>query len=190
MFSGLVAGPSVRTAMLIGPNEPSPNASVSASSACRLGTRSGRTLPSGALKRTPSHGVPSATKSAKVGSATASGRRMTARARRAHGPCSFTRPLPSFRMASRFTREPSRLRRAGIRVMLAATAMETVTAPAMPMLRRIAKSKRASPARPSMTVTPEKKTARPAVATVRCTASPTAAPRPSSSRKRETSSSA
>ena len=186
MFAALVTGPSVRTAAVMGLNDPSPNASVRASSAWRLGTRSGRMLPSGALNRTPSHGVPRAIKRASVGRATATGRRITARARRAHGPRSLTLPLPRRRMASRFTRGPRMLRIAGISVTLEATAIATVIAPAMPMLRRIAKSKSARPAKPSITVTPEKKTARPAVATVRCTASPSFPPRPSSSRNRET----
>ena len=89
MFSGDVASPLVRTATVIGENSPSPNERVSASSAWRLGTRSGRMLPSGALNFTPSHGDPSATSSTSVGTATASGRRITPRARRAQRPCSL-----------------------------------------------------------------------------------------------------
>ena len=78
---------------------------------------------------------------------------------------------------------------AGSRVSAAATARKTTTAPAMPTERRIMNSNRTRPSSPRSTVRPLKKTARPAVATVTRTASPTASGSagsrlPSSSRKR------
>ena len=64
---------------------------------------------------------------------------------------------------------------AGRSVSAARTASPTTTAPAMPTERRIMNWKRISPMSPSRTVRPEKKTARPAVATVIRTAVSTAA---------------
>ena len=68
---------------------------------------------------------------------------------------------------------------AGSRVSAALTASATTIAPAMPTDRRIMNSNRIRPRRPSRTVRPLKKTARPAVATVTRTASPTASGDPS-----------
>jgi hypothetical protein len=65
-------------------------------------------------------------------------------------------------------------RPAGRSVRAASAAIPTTMAPAMPTERRIMNSKRSSPERPSRTVSPLKKTARPAVATVATTAASTA----------------
>ena len=62
---------------------------------------------------------------------------------------------------------------AGSRVSAEATARPTTMAPAIPTERRIMNSKRTSPRRPRSTVSPLKKIARPAVATVTLTASGT-----------------
>jgi hypothetical protein len=70
-------------------------------------------------------------------------------------------------------RVPTIVRIAGSSVSADATARPTTIAPAMPTERRIMNSNRTRPSRPRRTVNPEKKTARPAVATVTRTASAT-----------------
>ena len=100
------------------------------------------------------------------GTSTATGRRMTRRARRAHGP--------STRSAGRTSAdgEPvdARRRRSPGRPAAASapttTASPTTIAPAIPTERRIMNSNRTRPSSPSRTVSPLKNTARPAVATV------------------------
>ena len=84
--SGSVAGPGVRIARTIGANGPGPNSSVSRSNDCRDGTDSGRIRASGALNRTCRNGVPSSSRTASVGTSTATGRRMTHHARRDQRP--------------------------------------------------------------------------------------------------------
>ena len=90
-------------------------------------------------------------------------------------------------------RSPTIARMAGSSVSAERTASPTTIAPAIPTERRIMNSNRTSPRSPSRTVSPLKKTARPAVATVTRTASGTrsgpAGRRASSSRKRLVSSS-
>ncbi|MDL2335280.1 MAG: hypothetical protein QFC55_04545, partial [Chloroflexota bacterium] len=61
-------------------------------------------------------------------------------------------------------------RPAGSSVKAALTARATTAAPAMPTDRSTMNSNSTSPPRPSSTVRPEKKTARPAVPTVSATA--------------------
>ena len=156
-------------ASVSGANSPSPNAPASRSKAARDGTLGGRIVESGALKRTCRNGEPSSSRSASVGTRTATGRRMTQRARRAHGPFGSSTGTTR-RIASASIRVPTIARIAGSSVSAEATARKTTMAPAMPTERRIMNSNRTSPISPSSTVRPEKKTARPAVATVATTA--------------------
>ena len=69
-----------------GANSPSPNSRASMSYASRDGTDGGRIVASGALNRTWRNGRPRTSRSARVGTSTATGWRITRRARRAHGP--------------------------------------------------------------------------------------------------------
>ena len=137
-----------------------------------------------------------------VGTKTRQGRCITQRASRAQRlsgggtPGSGGGRRSRLRTESAPSRGPRTASTAGSRVSAASTAMPTTIAPATPTERRIMKSNRTSPIRPSRTVKPLKKMARPAVATVTPTASSTAARsidpsarrppprRPSSSRKR------
>ena len=105
---------------------------------------------------------------------TAIGRRMTERARRSHEP-SPSDDVETRRTANRSRRGPITVSTAGSSVSAATTASPTTSAPAIPTLRRIMKSKSTRPSSPSRTVNPLKNTARPAVATVSRTASATSA---------------
>ena len=99
---------------------------------------------------------------------------MTRRASRAHGPSvpgASRDPADGEAVDARRRRS---VRIAGSSVSAEATASPTTIAPAIPTERRIMNSNRTSPSRPSSTVSPLKKTARPAVATVTRTASATA----------------
>ena len=178
-MSGLVAGPVVRIAIMIGDSAPSPNAPTRRSYATREGTLAGRIVASGALNRTPRNGTPSRTSRPSVGTRTATGRAMTRRARRAQGP-SWPDAAVTRLTGSRSMPGPTTPRRAGSNVRAAATATATTTAPAMPTERRIMNRNSVSPISPRRTVRPEKNTARPAVATVTRTASATALARASS----------
>ena len=103
---------------------------------------------------------------------TATGWRITRRVCRDHGP-SVPGVRATVRTAKRSTRSPRRVRTAGRRVSAEATASPTTIAPAIPTERRIMNSKSTRPSSPRRTVSPLKKTARPAVATVIRTASGT-----------------
>ncbi len=105
-----------------------------------------------------------------MGISTATGWRITRRARRAHGP-SAPGSTVTLRIAAASILVPTMARIAGSSVSAEATASPTTIAPAMPTERRIMNSNRTRPSRPSSTVRPEKNTARPAVATVTRTAS-------------------
>src|SRR6185295_18567396 len=140
-FAGAVAGPSVRIAIAIGANSPSPKALASRSNAARDGTLAGRIVESGALKRTWRNGDPRTTRTVRVGTSTATGCCITRRARRAHGP--FGSSLgTTLRTASASIRPPTIARTAGSRVRAETTARNTTTAPAMPTERRIMNSNR------------------------------------------------
>ena len=168
-MAGSVAGPSVRIASVSGANSPSPNVAASRSNAARDGTDAGRIVESGALKRTCRNGAPSTRSRASVGSRTATGRRMTQRAHRAHGPFGSSVGVVR-RIDSASILAPTIASSAGSSVTAAAAARNTTIAPAIPTERRIMNSNSTSPSNPSRTVSPEKKTARPAVATVASTA--------------------
>ena len=158
--------PSVRTAMAIGANSPSPNASRSRSKAARDGTSGGRMLASGALNRTCRNGEPSSEQHGE--------RRDEHGERPAHDAAGEPRPRSvapaagslTRRIASRSRCWPNSASSAGSRVSAARTARPTTTAPAIPTERRIMNSNSTSPSSPSRTVSPLKNTARPAVATV------------------------
>ncbi len=130
--------------------------------------------------------MPSTSSSDSVGTSTATGWRITRRASRAHGP-SAPGSAVTRRTARLSIRVPMIARIAGRSVSAEATASATTIAPAMPTERRIMNSNSTRPSRPSRTVSPEKNTARPAVATATRTASATRSGpsrRDSSSRKR------
>ena len=93
------------------------------------------------------------------------------------------------RTARASMRGPSTPRTAGTNVSAARTATRTTRAPPTPMERKAVALNMSRPLRPSITVTPENKTARPAWATVTATAS-SMGRRAISSRKRLTMSSA
>jgi len=142
------------------------------SNASRDGTDGGRIVASGALKRTDRNGMPSTSRSERVGTRTATGWRMTRRASRAQGP-SAPGSTATLRTGSASIRVPRIARVAGSRVTAAATASPTTIAPAIPTERRIMNSNSTRPSSPRSTVRPLKNTALPAVATVTRTASST-----------------
>ena len=100
---------------------------------------------------------------------TTKGWRITTSALRLQNP----RPAPSLRrrIASMLTFGPRTPSRAGRNVRAAKTETKTTTTPATPMERMNMKGKKSSPESPIRTAVPEKKMDRPAVATVRGTAS-------------------
>ena len=106
-MSGDVAGPVVRIARTIGANSPSPKFAVSRSKAARDGTSGGRIDASGALNRTCRKGEPSISRNASVGTSTATGWRITRRARRDQAP-SVRGRRDDPRTAKRSSREPTR----------------------------------------------------------------------------------
>ena len=84
------------------------------------------------------------------------------------------------------TRGPTIPRNAGRNVSANSTDVMTTIEPPMPIERMAGAANSNSPDRPMATARPEKATALPAVATERCTASPTVLPWRSSSLKRLT----
>ena len=98
----------------------------------------------------------------------------------------FLRPITR----SEFTRGPSTPSSAGSSVRAARTLTSTTSAPPSPIERSDMYGMIMRPSSPTTTVIPLKKMERPAVATVVSTASATAAPAASSSRKRPTMKSA
>ncbi len=132
------------------------------------------------LQRIPSAGVASATSATTVTTATVPGCRITAWARR------YQRPLsagPGFTFPRRC---PVSMNSAGRRTTVDAPAISATTSPPTPIEIRKRCGKTVRHAIAAATVTALKTTVRPAVRIVRRTASGTSAPRPSSSRKRDT----
>jgi hypothetical protein len=116
----------------------------------------------------------------------AHGRRMIRTAQRCQKPSPSAARERGIGMRRRSTQWPTRLSTAGSRVMAASTATATTLIDPMAMERNAWMSTRNIPARATITVAPDRATARPEVARVIGTASATVRPRRSSSRKRVT----
>ena len=114
---------------------------------------------------------------------TGHGRRMTKRASRAHPPSSFGVRSPR-RTLNLLMRGPRIASSAGIAVSAPITARMLTAMPAYPKERRKNWGKKSRAARATTTVSPETNTVLPAELTVAATASGTALPAASSSRKR------
>ena len=115
-----------------------------------------------------------------MSAATVPGRRITPRARR------YQRPLPSGPGLTFPSRRPMRMKSAGRNTTLENAATSATTSPPSPMEIKNRCGNTVRHAIAAATVTPLNSTVRPAVFIVLRTASGTSAPRPSSSRKRET----
>ncbi len=102
---------------------------------------------------------------------TSTGNRITISALRPQNPAPGA-PLLR-RIESALTRCPRTPSTAGRSVRAAATETNTTSTPATPMDRMNINGKKSKPESPIRTAVPEKKMERPAVATVRCTASET-----------------
>src|SRR5207245_1629913 len=115
-------------------------------------------------------GSPKRSSTQTTGTKTRQGWAITITASRCQSP-SPLRSLWRKGTRSTFTRGPSTARSAGKVVRPYTTARVTTLVPAQPIEPRLPRPKNSMPSRPIATVRPENKTARPAVATVRASAS-------------------
>ena len=159
-----------------GANSPSPNSRPARRRPARDGTSGGRIVASGALKRTCRNGAPSTSRRSSVGTKKSSGR--------VHHPPGEPRPAAVLGGRGRLQRRIGEAGRCAGRGSASTPAAASAPRHGERDHDRPGDADRAQhheleqstgPAGPSSTVRPEKKTARPAVATVAATASSIAA---------------